>query len=125
MMRTIGMIALCAAVLTGATPAQAAPPKTKLQIIIATEGEPKRGATLRCNPDGGNHPNPRAACDVLRGVGGNLDKLHVPADTACGQEVKPYVVVVAGHWRGKRVQWSKGYRNACAMRAAGGKLLTS
>ncbi|HEX4815213.1 MAG TPA: SSI family serine proteinase inhibitor [Nonomuraea sp.] len=126
MMRTIGTIALCAAFLACASPAEAArPPKAKLQIIIATKDEPKRGATLHCNPDGGTHPHPRAACSLLRKLGGDLDKIHVPANTPCGQELKPYVVVIQGRWQGKKVQWSKGYRNGCAMKAAAGKLLSS
>jgi hypothetical protein len=126
MKRTIGLIAVCAAFLACSSPAQAArPPKAKLQVIIKAKNEPTRGATLHCNPDGGNHPNARAACDVLRKVGGDLSKIHVPANAACGQGVRPFVVVITGTWRGKQVQWSKGYRNGCAMKAAGGPLLSS
>jgi hypothetical protein len=126
MMRLIGTIALCAAFLACASPAEAArPPKAKLKIAIATKGEPTRGATLHCNPDGGNHPNPRAACGVIREVGGDLQKIRVPENTACGQELKPYVVIIKGRWNGKKVNWGKGYRNGCLMKAAGGKLLSS
>ncbi|MFI7698899.1 SSI family serine proteinase inhibitor [Nonomuraea sp. NPDC049480] len=126
MKRTIGMIALCAAFLACSSPAQAArPPKATLKIIIAVKDQPARGATLHCNPDGGNHPNPKAACDLLRQVGGDLNKIHVPKNAACGNEVEPYVVVITGQWHGKKVRWDKGYRNGCAMKAAGGKLLSS
>ncbi|TMR99313.1 SSI family serine proteinase inhibitor [Nonomuraea basaltis] len=125
MMRTIGTIALCAAFLACSTSAQAArPAKAKLKIIVAVKNAPARGALLRCNPDGGTHPNPRAACDVLRGIGGDLNQIRVPATTACGQEVEPYVVAVTGRWHGKQVQWSKGYRNSCALKAAGGALFS-
>ncbi|RVX43135.1 subtilisin inhibitor-like [Nonomuraea polychroma] len=126
MMRTIGTIALCAAFLASSSPAaQAArPPKGKLKIAIAVKDGPTRGGTLHCGPDGGTHPHPRAACDVVRKVGGDFNKIHVPADETCGEEVKPYAVVITGTWRGKKVQWSKGYRNFCVMQAAGGKLLS-
>ncbi|WP_188187246.1 SSI family serine proteinase inhibitor [Nonomuraea sp. SYSU D8015] len=126
MMRTIGTIALCAAFLACSAPAQAArPPKATLKIIIGVKDQPARGATLHCNPDGGNHPNPRAACDLLRKIDGDFNKIHVPPNTKCGQQVKPYVAVITGQWHGKKVQWDMGYRNGCAMKAAAGPLLTS
>ncbi|TMR23324.1 hypothetical protein ETD86_08480 [Nonomuraea turkmeniaca] len=126
MMRTIGTIALCAAFLAcSSSAAQAArPPKGKFKIVIAVKNGPTRGATLHCSPDSGTHPHPRAACDVVRKVGGDLTRIHVPADSGCGLEVKPYAVMITGTWRGKKVQWSKGYRNFCAMQAAAGKLLS-
>ncbi|MCK2217496.1 SSI family serine proteinase inhibitor [Actinomadura sp. ATCC 31491] len=127
MKRAIGTMALCAAFLACASPApaQAArPPKGKLKIVVAVKGSPTKGVTLRCSPDGGTHPHPKAACDVLRTYKGDLNGMHVPKANSCGPEVQPYAVVVKGTWNGKKVEWSKGYRNACVMKAAGGALLS-
>ncbi|MEU4508917.1 SSI family serine proteinase inhibitor [Nonomuraea wenchangensis] len=127
MKRAIGTMALCAAFLACTSPALAQAPrpaKGKLKIAVAVKGSPTRGVTLRCNPDGGTHPHAKAACDVLRKYKGDLSTMHVPKSNTCGAEVQPYAVVIKGTWGGKQVEWSKGYRNACVMKAAGGALLS-
>jgi hypothetical protein len=63
--------AVCAAITAcGSTPASsgaAAPaPKVSLEITVSTTpGAPAQHWTLRCDPAGGTHPNPAAACAVL------------------------------------------------------------
>ena len=64
--------AACASAVTacGSTPA-ASPPaaaaaKVSLDITVSTTpGAPTKHWTLRCDPAGGTHPNPAAACAVL------------------------------------------------------------
>jgi hypothetical protein len=59
----------CAAALTacGSTPAASpAPAKVSLDITVSTvPGAPSKHWTLRCDPPGGSHPDPAAACAVL------------------------------------------------------------
>jgi hypothetical protein len=49
---------------SGSTPAPA--PKVSLDITVSTKpGVPPKHWTLRCDPAGGTHPDPAAACAVL------------------------------------------------------------
>jgi hypothetical protein len=62
--------AVCAAATACASAAPsgaAAPaPKVSLEITVSTTpGAPARHWTLRCDPAGGTHPHPAAACAVL------------------------------------------------------------
>jgi hypothetical protein len=74
--RCLLIAAVCAAAATacGSTPAPsgaAAPsstpaPKVSLDITVSsTPGAPTKHWTLRCDPAGGTHPDPSAACAVL------------------------------------------------------------
>jgi len=62
--------AACASAVTacGSTPAasSAAAAKVSLDITVTTApGAPSKHWTLRCDPAGGSHPDPAAACAVL------------------------------------------------------------
>jgi hypothetical protein len=76
--RYLLIAALCAAAATacgstpapsGAAPPSSAPspaPKVSLDITVSTTpGAPSKHWTLRCDPAGGTHPDPAAACAVL------------------------------------------------------------
>jgi Subtilisin inhibitor-like len=74
--RCLMIAATCAAVATacGSTPAPsgagtsapAPAPKVSLEITVSTKpGAPAKHWTLRCDPAGGTHPDPTAACGVL------------------------------------------------------------
>ncbi|MEU7747292.1 SSI family serine proteinase inhibitor [Nonomuraea sp. NPDC049158] len=124
MMRAVGTIALCAAALATATPALAeATRKSTLKIVIVVDDLPK-GATLTCDPDGGSHPTPAAACDLLRKVKGDPSKLNVVPNPVCTDEYQPHTVVVVGKWRGTSLRWTYVFSNSCRMKAAGGAVFT-
>jgi hypothetical protein len=62
--------AACASAVTacGSTPAASAPAPAKVSLDItvsSTPGAPSKHWTLRCDPAGGSHPDPAAACAVL------------------------------------------------------------
>ncbi len=69
--RYLLIAAICAAAATacGTKPAPSAappPPKVSLDITVSTTpGAPAKHWTLKCDPAGGTHPNPAAACAVL------------------------------------------------------------
>ncbi len=76
--RYLLIAAVCAAAATacGTTPAPSGaaapsstattPPKVSLDITVSTTpGVPPKHWTLRCDPAGGSHPDPAAACAVL------------------------------------------------------------
>jgi hypothetical protein len=67
---------------TGSAPAQ---PRYDLTITYWPQGRggPSSTATLTCDPNGGTHPHPDAACAAL---GAHPEALHpVPLDMACTQ----------------------------------------
>jgi hypothetical protein len=63
--------AACASAVTAcgsSTPAASPPPAAKVSLDITvstTPGAPSKHWTLRCDPAGGSHPDPAAACAVL------------------------------------------------------------
>jgi hypothetical protein len=88
----------------------------RVSLTIGVTGEP--GATperwtLRCDPAGGTHPDPQAACNVLlhakspfAAVPSHLMCPMIPADTK--------TAVVKGTWFGKHIDTSFN-RSACGM----------
>jgi hypothetical protein len=71
-----------------APPAPGPPPsETRLEITVWAEGEAAGGPveyTLTCDPPGGAHPDPEAACAALGELGAGAF-LPVPPDVACTQ----------------------------------------
>ena len=129
MMRAAGTIVLCGAVLATASPALAEPiprptPQSTLRIIVTVKRGPTKAALLTCDPDGGTHPAPAAACALLRKVNGDPAKLNVVPDPVCTDEYEPHAVLVRGRWRGRAVKWAHVYTNSCHMKAAGGAVFT-
>lgn len=124
--------ALTVAILT-ATPAAAGNcPVIDLRISVSHAGiNPKpsweRTDTLQCIPPGGTHENPVAACDKLREVGGNLDRLKQAADGmggVCTLQYEPVTVQIDGELKGKKVHWTYIYGNPCLMHQAADDLFT-
>lgn len=76
-----------------------------------------RGATstwrLTCDPDGGTHPQPEAACAALDRSG----RTALPAvrkDRACAQTYGgPQSAMVTGTWRGEQVSSRFARNNSC------------
>ena len=108
------MTAICAAVVTACASTHSAggnaasPRAAKVSLAIQVTGKP--GAkpehwTLRCDPAGGTHPDPQAACDVLlharspfAAVPGHLACPMIPAGAKSAS--------VKGTWFGKHVDAS-------------------
>ena len=123
MIRTIVALTTAAAVLLGgaAAAAGAARPRTELTLAYMAEAGYATAVTLRCNPPGGAHPKPAAACHTLRTVEGRPARLK-PARMMCTMIYAPITAQIAGRWRGKKVSWSKTYGNTCEMTRATGVL---
>jgi hypothetical protein len=125
MMKAVGTIVLCGAVLATASPALAErAPRSTLRVLVSVKQGATKAVTLTCDRDGGTHPSAHAACVLLRKVKGDPSKLKVVARPACTKEYQPHAVVVAGKWRGKPVKWGHVYLNSCEMRAAGGAVFS-
>ena len=91
----------------------AAQGETELTVVVRTgAGQGNRTFLLTCDPPGGDHPDPEAAC---RG----LDELEqpfapVPADTACTEIYGgPQTARVTGTYRGDPVDAEFDRTNGC------------
>jgi hypothetical protein len=123
MIRTI-LAAAMGAVLTGAGAVAAhgaVRPRTDLTLAYMAEAGYATAVTLRCDPPGGAHPKPLAACRTLRTVGGRPARLK-PARSMCTMIYAPITAQITGKWRGKKISWSKTYGNTCEMNRATGVL---
>lgn len=83
---------------------------------------PGRGkVTLTCTPDGGSHPHPEAACDALRAVGGDFEKLVFTwkPGISCIDIYDPVYARATGSWQSSPegptflVDYSKEFSNSC------------
>ncbi|MGW1836618.1 subtilase-type protease inhibitor [Streptomyces sp. BBFR2] len=80
----------------------------------------QRAVTLSCMPKAsGTHPSPGAACNRLRAVGGEFDKVTRAdgAGVVCTREWDPVVVTADGVWQGRRVSYTHTFANSCELRA--------
>ena len=69
--------------------------------------------TLRCEPTGGDHPDPEAACAALTAVTDPFGKL--PPTPRCGEipGSSPEVALLQGDFRGRKVRSTFERSNAC------------
>ena len=115
----LGSSALAATLLLSACGAEgesgaAAPPAPAVDLRVefspgASAGE---SATLTCDPTGGTHPRPEAACTVLAEQPDALEP--VPADAACTQIYGgDETAAVTGTLRGQPVDASFSRENGC------------
>ncbi len=86
---------------------------TELVIEVrAVPGGDPRTYTVRCDPPGGAHPDPEAACRTLAQV--DVPFATVPPGTACTQVYGgPQTATVTGSWRGEPVRARFARTNGC------------
>ena len=89
-------------------------PQTSLTIAFdAGDGSEAQEWTLTCDPVGGNHPDPGAACAALGGLDATAFA-PVPADQMCTQIYGgPQTATVRGSWGGQAVDASFSRENGC------------
>lgn len=87
-------------------------PSTDLRISVqATAEGPAREVTLTCDPAGGDHPDPAAACATLEDAT-LLDPL--PADRICTEQYGgPETGRITGTHRGREVSIALARSNGC------------
>ena len=94
------------------TTAPAAAPSSKL-IISVTDASGSRAVwRLTCDPPGGDHPDPGAACQAMDT---HADALRaVPKDRVCAEVYGgPEKAAIDGTWRGQQVRSTLARSNSC------------
>ncbi|WP_033439733.1 SSI family serine proteinase inhibitor [Saccharothrix sp. NRRL B-16314] len=105
------------AALAALVPAAAAPEST---FVLSTfRGDTIQTATLTCDPAGGLHPSPDAACLALSDVDGQFSGLST-GEALCTLEYDPVIVRASGTWRGEARVFEAEFPNPCVMRAETG-----
>jgi hypothetical protein len=99
-----------------------APPLARLEVSLTPLASPTPGrdtVTLTCGPDGGTHPTPKAACDSLRRVGGNFNRLPNVPGGGCPAIFDPHLARATGYWQQSPtgpvivVDYSETFGNRC------------
>lgn len=99
-----------------APPAAEPPSAASLEMTVWPEGEgggePMR-YTLGCDPPGGEHPDPKAACAALRELGAEAFA-PIPPDVMCTQQYGgPMQAHVVGTVDGQPVDARLAYTDGC------------
>ena len=86
---------------------------TELMIMVDDGAGAKITWTLTCDPPGGTHPDPAAACRALHAHGAKALP-PVRKDVACTQIYGgPQKATISGTWQGQRVRSSFSRVNGC------------
>jgi hypothetical protein len=86
---------------------------TQLRIsVLASEGAERTTYTLTCDPPGGDHPNPEAACAALAEA--NDPFAPVPKDRMCTQQYGgPQTATINGTYQGNMIMASFKRTDGC------------
>ena len=91
----------------------AEPGDTDLTIVINDGSGSTKTWRLTCNPAGGTHPDPQAACQALE-ANGAAALPPVPKDKACTQIYGgPETATISGTWKGQPVMSMFARNDGC------------
>jgi len=91
-----------------------------LSITSKATGEVIARASLTCNPAGGSHPNPEAACKQLTKAAGHIEAIP-EKQGICTKIFKPVILSASGTWDGEERKFQREFSNQCvAVLATGG-----
>ncbi|WP_377267252.1 subtilase-type protease inhibitor [Peterkaempfera sp. SMS 1(5)a] len=99
-------------------------PGSRLELTLHSgeevSGRVLASVVLECDPDGGSHPDPAAACGALRRSGGDFRALRARQGVMCPMIYAPVTAEATGQWDGRPVRWVRSYANRCAAAAESG-----
>ena len=106
------LLVACAGQDTVSAP-EPSPAATSLVIeVVAEQGAAPTRWTLTCDPAGGDHPDPEAACRALAATAEPF--APVPADALCTQQYGgPQTATVRGTYRGEPVDLALSRVDGC------------
>ncbi|MBF8189139.1 serine protease [Nonomuraea sp. K274] len=115
--RRVAALGLCVAA-TLAAPFAALPASAAagadLYITVTPSNSGAYSMHLTCDPDGGLHPRPARACDVLRDVDGWIERVNVNPGP-CPMIYLPVEVKINGEWYGRPTTYQREFPNKCVM----------
>ena len=91
---------------------QPAPAAFDLSIITKESGKVVATRTLTCNPAGGSHPTPVAACEQLSKVAGRIEDIP-EKQGICTEIFLPVILRASGTWDGEKRHYEHGFPNRC------------
>lgn len=134
--KLLAVLAATAAALAGvsmpasasaATPGSTAAPGVRLLLSVTfSDADPVHSGTrygyLTCDPVGGKHNNPAAACAELAAAGGDLSATDQDSGVACTLEYAPVTVRAVGWYGDQPVKYKSTYGNHCVFAATAGEV---
>ena len=91
-----------------------------LSITSEATGDLVAEASLTCNPAGGSHPHPEAACTQLTKADGHIEAIP-EKQGICTKIFKPVILSASGTWDGEERKFQREFSNQCvAVLATGG-----
>lgn len=116
---TLGF-AMAAAIPLAPAPGQAAAPAThRVHLTVTQQNGASTSVVLDCDTDGGSHPLPKEACELLASVGGDVAAIP-PGNGSCTAIHRPVTAVAEGVWGDRKVRYQRTFSNACVMHLATG-----
>ncbi|WP_328932113.1 MULTISPECIES: SSI family serine proteinase inhibitor [unclassified Streptomyces] len=120
------LLATALVLLAGQAPAQATAPHHGVRgdwlYLTVTRGDSRssdtRGTLLLCDPPQG-HAHAAEACAELAVADGDIDALP-PKSVFCPMIYAPVTAHARGEWKGRPVDYSRTFSNACSMAARTG-----
>ncbi len=95
------------------TPAEPGESTSELTIVVDDGSGTKTTWQLSCDPAGGTHPDPEAACRALA-EHGETALPAVPKDQMCTQQYGgPETATITGTWQGEPVNSTLSRKNGC------------
>jgi hypothetical protein len=80
--------------------------------ITSKAGDLIAKASLTCNPAGGSHPNPEAACEQLSKADGRIEAIP-EKQGICTRIFKPVILSATGSWNGEERKFQREFSNQC------------
>jgi hypothetical protein len=95
------------------SPAGTPTPNSVLSITVSDGNGATTTWRLTCDPAGGDHPGPAAACQALEQAAGTALPA-VPSDVACAEVFGgPETATITGTWQGQPVNSQLARNNSC------------
>lgn len=115
-------VAVAAAVTLAPAAGQAAAPAThQVKLSVVQQNGTSTSVLLDCDTDGGTHPLPKEACELLASVDGDIAAIP-PKIGICPRIYLPVTALAQGVWGDRKVLYKQTFSNSCIMRVNTGPL---
>lgn len=123
LMCTLALVAFLTAATAPSAAAAGPEADSGLLLTVAKGEEPypaRKAVLLTCDPAGGNHPAPVAACTTIAATGGDVAAVEIQPDRPCVLIYAPVTVTARGYWKGQVVDYRETFPNSCVLQVVKG-----